>query len=113
MRWISSSVRSLVRLVGSSCAAVQIFCAVVLPIPYRYCSEVSICFSRGRPTPAIRAISESPQPCRCLWRGLAAQTTLPAPLQQLASYLPQTFLTQYHRPTPYPTPPNRPQKLVP
>src|SRR5436190_4748922 len=56
MRWISSSVRSLVRLVGSSCAAVQIFCAVVLPIPYRYCSEVSICFSRGRSTPAIRAM---------------------------------------------------------
>src|SRR5438128_12369598 len=56
MRWISSSVRSLVRLVGSSCAAEQIFCAVVLPIPYRYCSEVSICFSRGRSTPAIRAM---------------------------------------------------------
>src|SRR5581483_1116229 len=56
MRWISSSVRSLVRLVGSSCAAAQIFCAVVLPIPYRYWSEIWICFSRGRSTPAIRAI---------------------------------------------------------
>src|SRR5437764_2612976 len=94
MRWISSSVRSLVRLVGSSCAAVQIFCAVVLPIPYRYCSEVSICFSRGRSTPAIRAIYESPQPCRCLWRGFAVQITRTTPLRRITLHFTQIFFTE-------------------
>src|SRR3954469_848787 len=62
MRWTSSSVRSLVRLVPSSWAAAQIFLAVVLPIPYRYCSEIWICFSRGRSTPAMRAIVSSALP---------------------------------------------------
>src|SRR5436190_3556552 len=94
MRWISSSVRSFVRLVGSSCAAVQIFCAVVLPIPYRYCSEVSICFSRGRSTPAIRAIYESPQPCRCLWRGFAVQITRTTPLRRITLHFTQIFFTE-------------------
>src|SRR5262245_42703221 len=56
MRWTSSSVRSLVRRVGSICARAQTFLALVLPIPYRYVSEIWICFSRGRSTPEMRAI---------------------------------------------------------
>src|SRR6266478_4692536 len=56
MRWISSSVRSLVRLSGSICALSQTCLAVVRPIPYRYVSEIWICFSRGRSTPAMRAM---------------------------------------------------------
>src|SRR5439155_49262 len=38
------------------CAFSQICFAVVRPMPYRYVSEIWICFSRGRSTPAIRAI---------------------------------------------------------
>src|SRR2546425_6025438 len=56
MRWISSSVRSLVRFSVGICAFSQICFAVVRPMPYRYVSEIWICFSRGRSTPAIRAI---------------------------------------------------------
>src|SRR3982751_5238927 len=56
MRWTSSSVRSLVRLVGSICASEQTRLAVVVPMPYTYVSEIWICFSRGRSTPEIRAM---------------------------------------------------------
>src|SRR3954462_11587837 len=56
MRWTSSSVRSLVRRVGSIWAAAHSLRAVVGPTPYRYVREIWICFSRGRSTPEMRAI---------------------------------------------------------
>src|SRR4030081_3230900 len=91
MRWISSSDRSLVRLVGSTCARAQTFRALVLPIPYRYVSEIWICFSRGRSTPEIRAMR---YPCLCLWRGFAAQITRTTPLRRITVHFTQIFLPE-------------------
>src|ERR1700730_7171459 len=91
MRWTSSSVRSLVRLVGSMVALAQTSCAVVLPIPYRYWSEIWICFSCGRSTPEILAISS---PCLCLWRGLAAQITRTTFLRRITLHFTQIFFTE-------------------
>src|SRR6267143_1494376 len=91
MRWTSSSVKSLVRLVGSTWARAQTFRALVLPIPYRYVSEIWICFSRGRSTPERRAIR---YPCLCLWRGFAAQITRTTPLRRITLHFTQIFLTE-------------------
>src|SRR5215470_10772265 len=91
MRWTSSSVRSLVRRVGSICASAQTLFALVLPIPYRYVSEIWICFSRGRSTPEMRAIR---YPCLCLCRGLAAQITRTTPLRRITLHFTQIFLTE-------------------
>src|SRR6267143_1015212 len=91
MRWISSSDKSLVRLVGSTWARAQTFRALVLPIPYRYVSEIWICFSRGRSTPERRAIR---YPCLCLWRGFAAQITRTTPLRRITLHFTQIFLTE-------------------
>src|SRR5438105_5862700 len=90
MRWTSSSVRSLVRRVGSIVTAAHSLRAVVGPIPYRYVRETWICFSRGRSTPAIRAID---YPCLCVWRGLAAQMTRTTPLRRMTLHLTQIFFT--------------------
>src|SRR6266852_161736 len=90
IRWTSSSVRSLVRRVGSIWASAHTFFALVLPIPYRYVSEIWICFSRGRSTPEMRAI----YPCLCLWRGFAAQITRTTPLRRITLHFTQIFLTE-------------------
>src|SRR5262249_36937260 len=36
----------------------------------------------------------SPQPCRCLWRGLAAQITRTTPLRRMILHLSQIFFTE-------------------
>src|SRR5271167_2142469 len=56
MRRTSSSVRSFVRVATGTAAFSQMFLAVVLPIPKMYWSEISMRFSRGRSSPAMRAI---------------------------------------------------------
>src|SRR3954462_2710957 len=52
----SSSVRSRTRVSREMPVSSAICCAVVLPIPKMYVSEISSRFSRGMSTPAIRAM---------------------------------------------------------
>src|SRR5829696_8805697 len=52
----SPSVRSRTLVSGSMPVSFRIFFAVERPTPYTYVSPTSILFSRGRSTPAMRAI---------------------------------------------------------
>src|SRR5918912_1845942 len=56
----SPSVRSRTFVSGSTPISSRIFFAVECPIPYTYVSPISTLFSRGRSTPATRAILALP-----------------------------------------------------
>src|SRR5919202_3615652 len=56
----SPSARSRTFVFGSTPVSSRIFFAVERPIPYTYVSPTSTLFSRGRSTPAMRAISALP-----------------------------------------------------
>ena len=58
-------------------------------MPKMYVKPISTRFSRGRLTPAIRAIA---QPCRCLWRGLG-QITMTRPCLRMTRHLSHMVLT--------------------
>src|SRR4051812_48805697 len=72
----SSSVRSRTRVSREMPVSSHTCCAVVLPIPKMYVSEISSRFSRGMSTPEIRAMR---YPWTCLWRGLLLQMTRTLP----------------------------------
>src|SRR5918912_1867765 len=58
-----------------------------------YVSSISILFSRGRSTPASRAMSQVlPQPWRCLCRALS-QMTMTRPCRRITLHLSQIFFT--------------------
>src|SRR4026209_1038752 len=66
-------------------------CAVARPIPKMYVSPISSFFSRGRSTPAIRAIDY--QPCRCLCFGFLEQMMRTTPWRLITLQCSQIGLT--------------------
>src|SRR5262245_22539175 len=60
MRLTSSSVRSLARVLGLIPVALMISWAMVMPIPWMYCSAMIARFSFGMSTPAMRGMLALP-----------------------------------------------------
>src|SRR6058998_1942798 len=57
-----------------------------------YRRATSTRLSRGRSTPAIRAIPRSSYPCRCLWRGFE-QITMTLPSRRISLHRSHIFFT--------------------
>src|SRR5439155_24705996 len=88
----SSSLSSRTFLSALTPAALRILFDCGRPMPYIYVNPISILLFGGRSTPAIRAISTSDYPCRCLCLGLT-QITRTTRLRWTILHLSQIFLT--------------------
>src|SRR6266540_6593977 len=78
-----------------------------------YRRATSTRLSRGRSTPAIRAIPRSSYPCRCLWRGFE-QITMTRPWRRISLHFShilftdgRTFMLPLLSPVPVDDPPSR------
>src|SRR2546421_5892448 len=89
-RATSASRRSRTRASGLTPVSARIFFAFEGPIPKMYGRAYWIFLSRGRSTPAMRAI---PYPCRCLCLGLRLQMTRITPRRLITLQCSQIGLT--------------------
>src|SRR5204863_9940028 len=89
-RATSASRRSRTRASALTPVSARIFFAFEGPIPKMYGRAYWIFLSRGRSTPAMRAI---PYPCRCLCLGLRLQMTRITPRRLITLQCSQIGLT--------------------